>query len=123
MTARLSSDEEPPMDESKLPAPVQKYFIAAENRDRESLVSCFVDGAVVVDDGRIHLGADAIRRWREDAGGQWTYTTELTYAEPVGQTGFHVVTHLEGDFPGGVADLHHQFLLAEGLVLALTIAV
>ena len=39
-----------------------------------------------------------------------SYTTEFTGAAPT-DAGVDVGQHLEGNFPGGVADLHYRFTL------------
>ncbi|MDP9792667.1 hypothetical protein J2S43_001179 [Catenuloplanes nepalensis] len=110
------------MNDITLPPLLARHFRAAEDHDWAALVDCFDERAVVVDDSRIHVGREAIRAWREEDAGTWTYTSTLTLAEPVGLTGHHVVVHLEGDFPGGVVDLHYQFTVAGDLIRSLTIA-
>ncbi|GAB7044202.1 MULTISPECIES: nuclear transport factor 2 family protein [Catenuloplanes] len=110
------------MTRSTLPPLLEKHFRAGDDHDWETLAACFHEESVVVDDSRLHVGRAAIRAWREEAAGAFTYTATLTHAEPVGRTGHHVVVHLEGDFPGGVIDLHYQFTLADGLIRSLTIA-
>ncbi len=55
------------------------------------------------------------------ASSEYTYTTEYVGATAIGEAGFDVVQHLEGDFPGGVADLHFRFTLDRGLISRLVI--
>ena len=43
--------------------------------------------------------------------GEHTYTTEFAGAPRDGGTGWDIVQHLEGDFPGGSVDLHYRFTL------------
>jgi hypothetical protein len=69
----------------------------------------------MIDDGKAYAGRAEIRRRRQEAKSEWAYTSEITEAEPVGATGYHVITHLEGNFPGGTTDLHYQFTLGDGL--------
>jgi hypothetical protein len=45
-----------------------------------------------------------------------TYTTAITGAT-ITETTVDVEQHLEGDFPGGVADLHYRFALNGALVV------
>jgi SnoaL-like domain len=110
------------MSNLSLPPLPEKYFTAAGENDRDTLAGCFTDAGVVIDDGQAYVGRAEIRRWRQEASSKWTYTSENTEAEQVAATGYHVVTHLEGNFPGGTAGLHHQFTLGDGLINSLTIA-
>lgn len=49
------------------------------------------------------------------------FTTEFTGATQDGPTRFDVTAHLEGDFPGGVADLLYRFDLDGGSIRRLVI--
>jgi hypothetical protein len=46
----------------------------------------------------------------------------VTSTEAVGASGFNVAMHIEGDFPGGTADLVEAFTLRDGLIEHLAIA-
>lgn len=110
------------MSNVSLPPLVEKYFAAADKNDWDTLAGCFADAGVMIDDGKAYAGRAEIRRRRQEAKSEWAYTSEITGAEPVGATGYHVITHLEGNFPGGTVDLHYQFTLGDGLINSLTIA-
>jgi hypothetical protein len=45
----------------------------------------------------------------------------MTGAAHVGEDGYDVIHHLEGDFPGGVVDLHFRFALRDGTIVRLVI--
>ncbi|MFJ9348259.1 hypothetical protein [Streptomyces sp. NPDC101237] len=47
--------------------------------------------------------------------------TELTRARTTGPDRFVATQHLQGDFPGGVVDLHHRLTLVDGRVASLVI--
>lgn len=90
-----------------LPKPVANYFEADQGKG-EHVAQCFTPDAVVEDEGHTYRGTDEIRSWRANIAAQFTYTCEpLTVHQMGDQT---VVTcRLEGDFPGGIADLRFRF--------------
>ncbi|WP_371830972.1 nuclear transport factor 2 family protein [Rhodococcoides corynebacterioides] len=59
----------------------------------------------------------AIETWMAEAvsGSPFTYTAEFTGATAT-DTGVEVRQHLEGDFPGGVVDLHYRFRMDGALI-------
>lgn len=95
--------------------------VAQLARDAETAVSHCLPDAVVTDEGHDFRGHDQIRDLVANAASEFTYTTELTGAFQLDDTHYDVVHHLEGDFPGGVADLHFRFALRDGLIQTLTI--
>jgi ketosteroid isomerase-like protein len=106
----------------QLPAPIRGWLTAHAARDVDAAVRTFTPDAVVVDEGRTHRGTEEVRRWLRDAGTQFTYTTRLVGAERVDDTHWVAVNRLEGDFPGGVAELRYRFTMAGDLVAELVIA-
>ncbi len=83
-------------------------------------------GVVLVDrdvvQGRTYRGREEIRGWRESLSSQWEFTRTMAGDAPAGD-GRHIVRmHVEGNFPGGVADLTYRFTLAGEQIAALTIA-
>ena len=52
---------------------------------------------------------------------EYTYTTQLVGARRVDDNHYVAIHHLEGNFPGGVADLQFKFPLHEGRISQLTI--
>ena len=105
---------------SDTPEVVDRYLRAADARDVDALVACFAEDGTVLDEGETYVGRDAIRGWREGLASKYTYTVTVTGSAPVGD-GFDVTTHLEGDFPGGEADLTYHFGLRDGLITSLRI--
>jgi hypothetical protein len=95
----------------ELPAAVTTYLTAHRSGNRETAIEAYAVDAVVTDEGRTYRGREEIRAWLGRAAGEYTYTTEFTGATRIGEAQFDVVQHLEGDFPGGVADLHFRFTL------------
>jgi ketosteroid isomerase-like protein len=105
-----------------LPAVVRDYLAAHLAGDADAALRSFHRDAVVVDEGHTYRGHAEIRGFLLHAGSEFTYTTELTGAERVDDEHWVAVNHLEGDFPGGVADLRYRFTTDGGLIAELVIA-
>ncbi|BBX67047.1 nuclear transport factor 2-like protein [Mycolicibacterium psychrotolerans] len=104
-----------------LPAVVPTYLSAHQTRDVAAALSTFTADAAVTDEGHTVAGRQAIGAWLDDAGSEYTFTTTFTGATVSGPEHIDVVQRLEGDFPGGVADLHYRFTLAGDLISRLVI--
>jgi len=104
-----------------LPEPIAAYF-AADKQNPEAVVRCFTAQAVVKDEGRFHVGLDAIRAWKVKASSEYTYTSEPFALEQ--KDGRHLVTsRVAGNFPGSPVDLRYDFRLERGLIASLEITV
>lgn len=101
----------PPLSVDALPPAVRTFVTAHQAHDRETELSCFAEDATVTDEGRTYTGLAELRAWLGKAESEYTYTTEVTGASRTVEDRHDVVHHLEGDFPGGVVDLHFQFVL------------
>jgi hypothetical protein len=111
--------ETPMTQQLNLPEPIAAYF-AADRLDAEAIVRCFTNNAVVRDEGRTHSGITEIKQWKSDTSAKYTYTCEPIRIEQ--KDGLTVVTsHLEGNFPGGQADLRYFFRLERGKIANLEI--
>ncbi|WNG85600.1 nuclear transport factor 2 family protein [Mycobacterium sp. ITM-2016-00317] len=104
-----------------LPAAVTTYLTAHRDGEVAAALAAFADDASVTDEGHTHTGRAAVADWLANAGGDYTYTTEFRRAEKTGAAEYDVLQHLEGDFPGGVADLHYRFTMAGERVRRLVI--
>jgi ketosteroid isomerase-like protein len=91
-----------------LPKLVADYF-AAENRgDTEALLQCFIDHALVRDEGRTIEGAGAIKQWMLDAKKKYQHTAEpIETVERDGKT--VVIAKVSGNFPNSPVNLEHIF--------------
>lgn len=107
---------------TQLPASIRAYLTAHAAGETELALRTFAPDAQVVDDGRTYRGSDEIHRFLTKAGAQFTYTTELVGAQRVDDEHWVAVNRLEGDFPGGVAELRYRFTLADDVITHLTIA-
>ena len=112
-----------PLSLDALPSAVRTFVTAHQAHDRETELSCFAEDATVTDEGRTYTGLAQLRAWLGKAASEYTYTTEVTGASRTDEDRYDVVHHLEGDFPGGVVDLHFRFVLdSAGRIASLVIA-
>jgi ketosteroid isomerase-like protein len=102
------------------PPVIVAYLAAAQADDVAALAACFTPDGSVLDEGNNYRGHAEIIRWREGLH-QWTYTATVLGTEPISDTAYRVAVHLEGNFPGGTADLGYEFQLADGLIRDLRI--
>ena len=103
----------------QLPEPIATYF-TADKLDGDAVARCFASGAIVKDEGRTYTGVAAIKQWKTQTAAKYTYTCEPLCAEQ--KDGMTIVTcHLEGNFPGGRADLRFFFRLERGKIANLEI--
>lgn len=105
----------------QLPAVIARYLAAADDRDAVGLAACFTADGSVLDEGESFIGPDAIAAWREGLASKYTYTSKVTGTQPQPDGSFRVSARVEGNFPGGVADLAYRFTLREELIASLTI--
>ncbi len=109
------------MTDFTLPTPLAEYFAAADRNDWSALAACFNPRASMIDDGQAYYGREEIRGSHEKTADTWTYTSALVAADPTGPQSFHALVHVEGNFPGGVVDLHYRFALLAEQIVHLTI--
>jgi hypothetical protein len=93
---------------------------ALDAREVDRALATLTTDAVVTDEGHDYTGHDQIGCWIATAASEYTYTSEFTGATTTDTT-VDVGQHLEGDFPGGVADLHYRFTLDGAVISRLVI--
>ncbi|WP_439028886.1 nuclear transport factor 2 family protein [Gordonia terrae] len=103
-----------------LPNTIKTFMTELGAREDGRTLAMFTADAVVTDDGRDYTGRDEIGAWLAASVGEYTYTSEFTGAITTATT-IDVGQHLEGNFPGGVADLHYRFALDGSLISRLVI--
>ena len=106
----------------QLPAAIRTYLTAHAAGDTETALRTFVPAAAVIDDGRPYRGTDQILGFLQQAGAEFSYTVELIGAQRIDDERWVAVNRLEGDFPGGVAELRYRFTLLDELITELVIA-
>ena len=97
---------------SPVPDVITSYFEADARRDVDAIVALFAAAAVVVDEGKTRHGIREIRAWQEGPASLYQYATNVSSAERTGEDEYLVTGRLEGNFPGGIADLKWHFTLA-----------
>jgi hypothetical protein len=117
----LHRHQDAPSSWDALPATIKTYLTAHAAREGGGALSAFTAEAVVTDEGQDHAGLDEIEAWLTGSASEYTYTTEFVSATSVDDATVDVLQHLEGDFPGGVADLHFRFSLDGPLIKRLVI--
>jgi hypothetical protein len=106
----------------KLPQSIENYFAADRNGGPDAVAASFTENAVVKDEGRTHVGLDAIRKWKAGSTQKYSYMVEPFSVET--ENGRTVVTsHLVGDFPGSPVDLRYFFVLADAKIAELEITI
>ncbi|MFF4753279.1 nuclear transport factor 2 family protein [Streptomyces sp. NPDC002514] len=110
------------IDITDLPAVVQQFLTALTARDTAAVVGILTPQASVTDEGHTYTGVPSITDWISNAASEFTYTTTPVAAERTGTHQFTLTQHLEGDFPGGSADLNYRFTLEGELISSLVIA-
>lgn len=119
----LHADSFETFDASTLPVVIARYLIAQGNASkRQAIATTFAPDARVTDEGISYEGRQGIRAWLNKTASEYTYTTTLTGQRQDGPGRWTVLTHLEGDFPGGVVDLRFRFTIRQHLIAELTIA-
>lgn len=112
------------------PDVITRYFAATDDKDPAACAACFTADGTVFDEDVTYVGRDEIVRWRTETLGRWTYTSTITGSEhqrgpsgsqSAGAQEYLVYVHIEGDFPGGVADLTFTFVTAGDLISSLRI--
>lgn len=104
----------------KLPAAIQVFFDAEKGAGETAPVRAFAPDATVRDEGRAHIGSDAIEAWWRAAKAQYHHTAEPQ--EVVEQRNLTLVrAKVTGQFPGSPAFLTFAFRLENGRIAALEI--
>jgi ketosteroid isomerase-like protein len=105
---------------TQLPPAIRSYLTAHEARDVDGALAAFTSDARVTDQGEAFEGTPAVRRFLSGAGAD-TFTTQHLGAQRTADSAWDVHVRIEGDFPGGTADLTYRFELADDLVRRLDI--
>ena len=105
----------------ELPRSIQAYFAADRDGGPDAVAAAFTEDGIVKDEGKTHVGRDAIRKWKAGTTQKYTYTMEpFSVATENGKT--QVMSHVVGDFPGSPVDLRFCFVLADDKIAALEVA-
>lgn len=102
----------------KLPESIEIYVQAENNGDVDAIDICFSPNATVRDEGHVHKGLDAIKKWKAESKKKYNHTMEpLDASERDGRT--VVASKVTGNFPGSPITIQFSFLLEGGKILEL----
>lgn len=118
MTPDQTSDS---INPAQLPAVVLAFLAAHSAHDAEAALRTFTDGAVVVDQDRVFRGTEEVLDFLQNAGSEFTYTSEVVTSGRDDNTHWRAGIRLEGNFPGGVAELSYRFTVFDDRISELTI--
>lgn len=107
--------------DAQTPAVITRYLKAVDDTDFKALASCFTPDGSVVDEDITYRGRNEIIGWREATASKWEYSSSVKSTKALSATECLAVVHVEGNFPGGEADLTYRFSLDDGLISALSI--
>lgn len=106
--------------QDSMPQPIKLFFYSDKTNDIQSLDRCFLDNAVVKDEGHRYTGLDAIKKWLANGKQKYEYTCEPFNIQPEDEK-IVVTSHLVGNFPGSPLDLRYFFILEGDKIAALEI--
>ncbi|MET9228395.1 nuclear transport factor 2 family protein [Lentzea sp. NPDC003310] len=110
------------MSSELLPATVREFFAAHVVHDADVSSSFLTEDALIVDQDETFRGREETYAFLRDAGTEFQYTTEQIGAHRADDTHWVVTVRLEGNFPGGVAELDYRFTLRDDLIAEIVIA-
>ena len=114
-TSNQTTDQPGDQSGNQLPSAVRAFTDAHAARDADAALALLTPDAVISDVGESFTGEESLRQFIREAGAGFSYTDEVTATRRDG--GVWVVGHhLEGDFPGGSADLDDRFTLDGDLI-------
>ena len=99
-----------------LPSAIDAYFAADRASSPDAVADCFAETAVVKDEGHTSRGRATIRRWKNDASSEYSYTVEPRTIAVEGDRTV-VTSRVTGNFPGSPVDLRYLFVI-EGDTIA-----
>lgn len=104
----------------QLPVLLRRYLDADAGRDLQAFVDCFAPNARVRDEGRAHVGHDAIRAWKSHADATVPYRlTPLGVSRQGAQ--WKLLAKVAGEFPGSPIELMHVFEVVDERITSLEI--
>jgi hypothetical protein len=99
--------------------PIAAYFTAGSTQ-HTGVDECFIESAVVKDEGKTYTGREAIRRWKTEASTKYTYVSEPFSIEQDEERAI-VTSRVTGNFPGSPVDLRYSFVLEADKIASLEI--
>jgi NAD(P)-dependent dehydrogenase (short-subunit alcohol dehydrogenase family) len=103
-----------------IPAAVTRYLASNPDPDKSKLDGFFHPDAVVHDEGGTFRGIEAIKAWKAAAAAKYQYRLQPLGVSSSADT-LKLLARVTGNFPGGVADLMHVFVLRDERIASLEI--
>ena len=104
----------------KLPVPVAVFFAAESRNDAQALSQAFAEDGVVLDEGHVIQGWDAIMHWLAETRKKYEHTVEPLSSATVGDETI-VTCRLSGSFPGSPIKVRFIFKLDGHAITSLEI--
>ena len=105
----------------QLPSNLREFFAAHNVHDADTASKFLADDVVAIDQGETFRGRDEVYAFVRDAGSEFEYTTEQIGTRRVDDTHYVIGVRLEGNFPGGVAELDYRFTMRDDLIIEIVI--
>ncbi len=104
-----------------LPKTIEQFF-KEDKSPSEIFAQNFTQDAILLDEGKTHIGAVAIKKWKDDVSIKYQYTIE-----PYAMENLHdkviVLTRVEGNFVQSPINLRYTFELRGDKISSLEITV
>jgi hypothetical protein len=103
-----------------LPQSIADYFAGKNARNYATALSGFAPEAVVDDEERQHVGAEAIERWMKESAAKYNDQSRVRGATTDGDRTV-VTAEVSGTFPGSPIEFRYAFTLKDDLITSLAI--
>ena len=97
---------------TQLPSTIRAYLAAHAAGEADAAIRTLTPPPWSSTRARPSEAPVEVLEFLRNAGGEFTYTTELVGAQHIDDAHWVAINRLEGDFPGGVAELSYRFTLA-----------
>lgn len=105
-----------------LPKVVSDLLTAQKSYDSDAYANCFSETALVIDEGKMYKGRNAIKDWIEDANQQYRITMEPTkYSESNSKAILTAV--VSGDFDGSPVALDYHMETEDNKITRLEVTI
>ncbi|PUZ26377.1 hypothetical protein DCC81_10750 [Chitinophaga parva] len=101
-----------------LPKVVADLVSAQNNFDSVAYANCFIETAVVFDEGKTHNGKKEIEHWIEKVNKEYQATMKPLEYSAIEHT---LKTEVSGTFPGSPITMTYHYEFADGLIQSLKI--
>ena len=104
----------------KTEKPIATYIEANNDKNKIKLIGLFTREAIVIDDGILYKGIDAIKNWRRKINKAYNMTLEIVGGSKV-KEGIMIDILCTGNFPESPLIVQHHFSLKNNLIVYLKI--